>query len=92
MCWDNFDPNEETPSGSGTTHTAQGIIIQEISTDENINQQSSRIEETSERRSKERSVSYRHPEIEPCFLKDKAEPVLTLDRKMHVMNWQYPQP
>ena len=26
-----FDLNEETPSGAGTTHTAHGIIIQETS-------------------------------------------------------------
>jgi hypothetical protein len=29
-CWDNFDINEETPSGSGTTHTTHGIVIQEV--------------------------------------------------------------
>ncbi len=28
LCWDNFDINEETPSGSGTTHTTHGIVIQ----------------------------------------------------------------
>ena len=27
LCWDNFDLNEETPSGAGTTHTAHGIIM-----------------------------------------------------------------
>ena len=30
LCWDNFDLNEETPSGTGTTNTAHGIIIQEV--------------------------------------------------------------
>jgi hypothetical protein len=30
MCWDNFDINEETPSGAGTTHSTHGIVIQEI--------------------------------------------------------------
>ena len=29
FCWDNFDLCEETPSGSGTTHSTHGIIIQE---------------------------------------------------------------
>jgi hypothetical protein len=29
-CWDNFDIYEETPSGSGTTHTTHGIVIQEV--------------------------------------------------------------
>ena len=30
LCWDNFDLNEETPSGSGTTHSTHGIAIQEV--------------------------------------------------------------
>ena len=30
FCWDNFDLNEEPPSGAGTTHTAHGIVIQEV--------------------------------------------------------------
>ena len=30
LCWDNFDINEETPSGAGTTHTTHGIVIQEL--------------------------------------------------------------
>jgi hypothetical protein len=30
MCWDNFDVNEETRSGAGTTHVTHGIIIQEV--------------------------------------------------------------
>ena len=33
LCWDNFDLREETPSGTGTTHTAHGIIIQKVSED-----------------------------------------------------------
>ena len=28
FCWDNFDLTEETPSGSGTTHSTHGILIQ----------------------------------------------------------------
>lgn len=30
LCWDNFDLKQETPSGAGTTHTAHGIITQEV--------------------------------------------------------------
>ena len=30
LCWDNFDVNDETPSGAGTTHSAHGILIQEL--------------------------------------------------------------
>ena len=33
FCWDNFDLNEEIPSGTGTTHTAHGIVIQEVEAD-----------------------------------------------------------
>ena len=32
LCWDNFDLTEETPSGAGTTHTAHGIVFQEVFT------------------------------------------------------------
>jgi hypothetical protein len=30
LVWDTFDRMEETPSGAGTTHTAHGLIIQEV--------------------------------------------------------------
>ena len=30
LCWDNFDLNEETPSGSGSTHSTHGIVLQEV--------------------------------------------------------------
>ncbi len=45
LCCDNFDLNEETQSSSGTTHTAHGIIIQEVSIDGNADLQTSRTEE-----------------------------------------------
>ena len=31
FCWDNFDLQEETVSGSGTTRSAHGNVIQELS-------------------------------------------------------------
>ena len=31
FCWDNFDLQEETVSGSGTTHSTRDIVIQEVS-------------------------------------------------------------
>ena len=31
FCWDNFDLNEETPSGTGTTHSMHGNVIQDVS-------------------------------------------------------------
>ena len=30
LCYDNFDLDEETPSGFGTTHSTYGIVIQEL--------------------------------------------------------------
>ena len=36
LCWDNFDKNEETPPGAGTTHSTHGIVLQELS-DTSIN-------------------------------------------------------
>ena len=29
LCYDNFDLDEEMPSGSGTTHSTHGIVIQD---------------------------------------------------------------
>lgn len=31
--WDKYDILEKTPFGTGTTHNARGLIIQEVSTD-----------------------------------------------------------
>ena len=54
LCWDNFDLTEETPSGAGTTHTAHGIIVQEVSTaKENISESP---EEFDQARTKSRSA------------------------------------
>jgi hypothetical protein len=36
MVWDNIDFLEETPTGAGSTHTANGIIIQQTSDDEQL--------------------------------------------------------
>ena len=33
LCWDNFDVNEEMPSGAGTTHSTHGTLIQELQDD-----------------------------------------------------------
>ena len=30
FCWDNFDLNEQTPTGTGTTHSIHGIVIHEL--------------------------------------------------------------
>jgi len=33
FCWDDFDLNEQTPSGGGTTHTTHGVVMQELEND-----------------------------------------------------------
>jgi len=76
LCWDNFDLNEETPSGAGTTHSAHAIVIQETTAD-NVNQNEARERQTrSMPITKQRSVEYRPEEISDCILADKAEPVI----------------
>ena len=75
FCWDNFDLLEETSSGLGTTHTAHGLIIQEVSMD-GVCVQSEL--PCSLRKTKERSVTYKPTEIDPCFVKSHAEPNMSL--------------
>ena len=59
VCWDNFDMNEETPSGAGTTHSTHGIVMQEV-TGENL----SPTETTAQsKKSKKRSVEYKPQEL-----------------------------
>ena len=36
MVWDNIDFLEETPTGAGSTHTANGIIIQQTRDDQQL--------------------------------------------------------
>ena len=45
LCWDDFDLNEETPSGVGTTHSAHDIVNQETTAD-NVNQNEARERQT----------------------------------------------
>jgi len=73
LCWDNFDINEETPSGAGTTHTMHGIVIQEI-TDFAV-----LADEPSLPRTKERAFKYVPSSISPCYSRKKVEPALHLD-------------
>ena len=77
FCWDNFGLQEETVSGSGTTHWTHGIVIQEVS----ATSAGVVLEQTagnqSQPRSK-RSVDYQPQELPPCFAKPKTEPVPTV--------------
>jgi hypothetical protein len=73
LCWDNFDLNEETPSGCGTTHSTHGIIIQEVADDTRVL--------TTERqlvKSGERTVKPRAIDIKPCYAKPKFEPTFQI--------------
>lgn len=74
LCWDNFDLTEETPTGAGTTHTAHGIVIQEVHEKNPIISL-----QTKNCRTKERSVKYIPRELSPCFMKSKPEPFLTVN-------------
>ena len=73
--WDNFDILEETPSGSGTTHSAHGIVIQEVmETDVADTEVPCRqlVPIT-----KKRSVAYTPQAVQPCFSKKHVEPSST---------------
>ena len=70
FCWDNFDLNEETPSGSGTTHTAHGIAIQEVENGAEVTDPDLPNVSESHRRTAHLIID----ELEPCFAKAKAEP------------------
>jgi len=72
LCWDNFDINEETPTGSGTTHTTHGIIIQEVpSTEVTLSLTSNR------QQTRERSFNYKSVPLKPCYSARRVEPVLS---------------
>ena len=78
LCWDNFDLTEETPSGAGTTHTAHGIIIQEVSTaKENVSESP---EEFDQARTKSRSAKCTSQNIELYYAKNKVDPNITVSK------------
>ena len=69
---------EETPSGAGTTHTAHGIIIQEVSTaKENISESP---EEFDQARTKSRSAKCTSQNIELYYAKNKVDPNITVSK------------
>ena len=76
FCWDNFDLNEEMPSGAGTTHTAHGIVIQEVENGADVTD----TELPNVPKLHERTT---HPiinDLEPCFAKAKTEPDLNVTK------------
>lgn len=82
FCWDNFDLNEETPSGAGTTHSTHGIVIQEV-TEEAQTIESTETPTIERRKIIEPNVS----ELKPCFAKPKAEPNLVISHSEPEFNF-----
>ena len=70
FCWDNFDLNEETPSGSGTTHSTHGIVIQEVASGAELETTAM----TPVIRDRKRTIKPDIAELRPCFLKPKVGP------------------
>ena len=75
FCWDNFDLNEETPSGTGTTHSTHGIVIQEV----NNNTDAIATQLVTVPRDKKRTVKPNITELRPCFVKPKAGPNIDIE-------------
>ena len=76
LCWDNFDLNEETPLGAGPTHTAHGIIIQELERGANLPAR----DLLHVPRSQERTIHPIIEDLQPCFAKAKTEPNFNVTR------------
>ena len=76
FCWDNFDLNEETPSGTGTTHSTHGIVIQNVANDAG----SMTTEITPVARDRKRTIKPDTTDLEPCFIKPKVGPNFDIER------------
>ena len=74
--WDNFDLNEETPSGTGTTHSTHGIVIQDVANDAG----SKIIEITPVARDRKRIIKPDTTDLKPCFIKPKVGPNFDIER------------
>ena len=76
FCCDNFDLNEETPSGTGTTHSTYGIAIQEVASGtEFITTELDPVA-----KDRKRTVKPDITELRPCFVKPKVEPNFDIER------------
>jgi hypothetical protein len=83
LCWDNFDINEETPTGSGTTHTTHGIVIQEcLSVAHSANVENC----TSVIKTKKRSCTFTNPSLPACYTKKRVEPSTSNFRYVHTQD------
>ena len=76
FCWDNFDLNEETPSGTGTTHSTHGIAIQEVASGtEFITTEMDPVA-----KDRKRTVKPDITELRPSFVKPKVGPNFDIER------------
>ena len=75
LCYENFDLDEETPSGSGTTHSTHGIIIQEVL---DPDRSAPLTEADTVPQSRKRSVMPTEVEIRPCYIQSKVTPKLDI--------------
>lgn len=73
LVWDNIDFQEETPSGAGTTHMGNGIIIQQIRPDEPLPPPA---EQTSTVKKSCRSLKAPQEQLSPYILGRKESPKL----------------
>lgn len=71
VCWDNFDINEETPSGSGTTHTTHGIVVQKVNAQGYGSQDNA---DVPVQKTKQRSFQLIPPSLPICLSRKRAEP------------------
>ena len=69
FCWDNFDINEQTSSGSGTTHSTHGIVIQQVNANTVPMESNISIPKT-----KQRSVKYIETPLPHCYSTKRNEP------------------
>ncbi|KAL8610798.1 hypothetical protein ACOMHN_016781 [Nucella lapillus] len=76
FCWDNFDLQEETASGAGTTHSAHGIAIQEVTSGTQVTTHLQELEQ--QHSSRQRTVDYQPQPLQPCFVNQKVEPKLNI--------------
>ena len=83
VCFDNFDINEETPSGSGTTHTTHGIIIQEVQLAKTTDVMLESMDSIP--RTHERSIKFTVSDLPPCY-KKHAEPVVAVQPSGHQLD------
>ena len=82
FCWDNFDLNEETPSGTGTTYSTRGIVIQELT---GVDQ--TRSVGPSQTKERLKVILPDATKLQPCFSKLKTDPNLIVSQSKPVCNF-----